>query len=50
MLKTITLIVVSILRIILRQKANVAERAKMLYKQTLETVNKYHEYNTSVSI
>ena len=32
MLKAITLIVVSILRIILRQKANVAERAKMLYK------------------
>ena len=43
-----TLIVVSFLRILLRQKANVAEKTKMQNKCTLENVNKY-EHSTSVS-
>ena len=33
----------------LRQKANVMEKTKMKYKWTLENINKYHEYKTSVS-
>ena len=35
--------------IVLIQKANVVERTKMRYKWTFENINKYHEYNTSVS-
>ena len=46
--KAITLIAVSTLRVILRQRANVAKRIKIQYKLTLENTNKY-EYNTSVS-
>ena len=37
------------MRIILKQKTNVAERTKMQKKRTLENVKKYREYNISVS-
>ena len=49
--KLFTLIVVSTLRIILRQKTNAVERTKMQYKCILnsENINKHHEYNTSVN-
>ena len=47
--KLITFIVFSLLRTILREKANAVERTKKQNQGTLKNVNKYHEFNTSAS-
>ena len=47
--KLITFIVFSLLRTILREKANAVERTKKQNQGTLKNANKYHEFNTSAS-